>query len=457
MREIICTKSVYSITDPFFCGNSTAKDLIDEFAFDSLRLKSKSTKPVTIDLCSGASVEDFLKTADELIIKGKDKLSFEVTDQDIIRLSNQIIKILRDPNSISKYLKPLDQEVGKKMKSIDIEFDHQRPKSLRPEFLITSRGHFIAGPAPEGYKPYKKRRALDEILLAHEMRYGINSEGVTAKFVGPVKGRDAAKFVKAGHTFGEDEQVSILSLHGKYSHRLSLEIIRQAVEMGDLNFTLDSGEQLTQIQFLEMLNVVRVGAKDTPKDGRIAVLWETVIDNLRDTMVAAKYEVGQDEIKLRRNLLNLDNYSYSAVSPFVLKSLLTCFGDELELPNLQSYLLDSHWKQVEQMKLKMIEQDDRSQQLKKVPDDDFYTYLMISLSTPTSTYPGDLGSKFPFTLNAFSASLQDKYESFSYDAPFGIKKKVMPSTSFSRGDPANYKSLEDYRSEKLQTPKTRWP
>ncbi len=452
MRERICTKSVYSITDPFFCGNSTAKDLIDEFAFDSLRLKSKSTKPVTIDLCSGASGEDFLKTADDLIIKDRDKLSFEVTDQDIIRLSNQIIKILRDPNSISKYLKPLDQEVGEKMKSIDIEFDHQRPKSL-----ITSRGHFIAGPAPEGYKPYKKRRSLDEILLAHEMRYGINSEGVTAKFVGPVKGRDAAKFVKAGHTFGEDEQVSILSLHGKYSHRLSLEIIRQAVEMGDLNFTLDSGEQLTQIQFLEMLNTVRVGLKDAPKDTRAAVLWEMVIDNLRDTMVAAKYEVGQDEIKLRRNLLNLDNYSYSAVSPFVLKSLLTCFGDELELPNLQSYLLDSHWKQVEQMKLKMIEQDDRSQKLKKVPDDDFYTYLMISLSTPTSAYPGDLGSGFPFTLTAFSASLQNKYEPFDDDAPSGIQKKVMPSTSFCKGNPTNYESLEDYRAGKLQTPKTRWP
>ncbi len=450
MRERICTKPVYNITDPYFCCNLTAKDLIDEFVSDSLQLKSKSIKPTTIDLCSAVSGEDFLKKADDLIIKDIDKLSFEVTDQDIIRLSNQIIKILRDPNSISKYLKPLDQEVGEKMKSIDIEFDHQRPESLRPEFLITGRGYFIAGPAPKGYKPLKKRRALDEILLEHEMHYGINSEGVTAKFVGPVKGLDAAKFVKDGHTFGEDEQVSILSLHGKYSHRLALEIIRQAVEMGDLNFTLDSGEQLTQIQFLEMLNTVRVGLKDAPKDSRVAVLWEMVIDNLRDTMVAAKYETEQGELKFRRNLLNHDNYSYSALSPFVLKSLLTCFGDELELPNLQSYLLDNHWKQIEQMKLTMIEQDEKHL-LKKIPDDDFYTYLMISLSTPTSSNPGDLGCKFPFTLTPSRASLQDKYQPFHSDDDlnFGIRKKDRPSTSFYSGNPSHYESLENYRACKL--------
>jgi hypothetical protein len=67
----------------------------------------------------------------------------------------------------------------------------------------------------------------------------------------------------------------------------------------------------------------------TDIDGSGNNLWNLIMDTVFDS--------------------NLEPFCFSSSSPFVLKSLITCFGSDLGLENLQKYLLDSHYKQVAQM------------------------------------------------------------------------------------------------------------
>jgi len=338
-------------------------------------------------------------------------------------VSNDIIRIIRDPRHLTKYLKSLDQELSTTMGSLGA-------KHVESEFLIAGQGSFIPGPSPHEYTPIKKNHALDQILLSREIDNEINSGRRTPKFVGYVSGEDAVKFASEGNIFSEDEQVSRLLLHGKYSHRLALEVIREAVKSGDLNFELESGEQLTQTRFLEMTNKVRLNFKEQSKYYHApfyleeeddlhyeSVLWVRIFDSPHDTDLMARliYDKGIDTIREdnqyqcnRKYFLDPKAYSYSSRSPFVLKSLLTCFGNELKLPNLQSYLLDSHWKQVGKMKMRTIQQD-KNKKLTSVSDADLYCAFMVSLST-VSDHPGDISSDFPFTLTPSQARSHPDYK-----------------------------------------------
>ncbi len=245
-------------------------------------------------------------------------------DDDFLRITADIINILKDPKLVAKHLKNLDDNLGKQMNSAGIEYSD---KDL-PEYLIAGNHHFIAGPPPKNYLPRKKGRLLDRILLEEEMRSGINEEGYTAKFVGFVDKEKANDFVADGHIFAEDEHVGNLILHGKYSHRLIFEVIRDAVETGDLDLKLRSGKKLNQKQLLEFLTKIPFqGEKDSN-------LWQFIMDNNFDLYRPYNPLTPPHE-----------DFTFSSLSPLTVKSLVTCFGKELDLPNLQHYLLDSHWKQ----------------------------------------------------------------------------------------------------------------
>jgi len=160
---------------------------------------------------------------------------------------------------------------------------------------------------------------------------------------------------------------------------------------------------------------------------------------------------------------------------------ITCFGKELELPNLQAYLLDSHWKQVEKMKIRLTRYDSEKQ-LEKVSDADLYSDLMIclavSLEQPhiiSSDEPKFFTRDVPFVLEDVEASQQKKYNNFlmptdPLEAPnlsSSIKqkvKKVLPDTSSgatpntraSLGNASSstlqrYESLGDYHCSTLKT------
>lgn len=250
---------------------------------------------------------------------------------------------------------------------------------------------------------------LDKLLLHREESIGINIDGGTPKFIGAVSQESANEFIaKKKHNFSEDEQVSTLLLHGKYSHRLMLEAFRFAGihEVNSLSFP----------QLLELLVTVKYENQ---------YLWEVIFDTAEDVIEPLK-----SKSKFHEENLNPDYYNFSSRFPFVFKSLIVCFGQHIGLPNLQSYLLDSHWKESYRMVGRVTENNNDLEKNR------VYTYCMEAL---TNIYPtGDIGRYFPFTLSGEHARAHPKYQPY-YEGSGSIVKKV--SEPHSVGE---YHSWDDY-------------
>ena len=184
------------------------------------------------------------------------------------------------------------------------------------------------------------------------MDHGINTEGFTPKFVGLINRNKANKFVTDGHLFLEDAQVANLLLHSKYSHRLHHEIIRNAAAAGEIDLSIGNNKKLSQRELLILLINTTSGSS----------LWDRLIDSLDDSLIPVKSKTSpQDPFSTHENSYSVENFSYSSRSPFTLNSLITCFGADLGVPNLQHYLLNSHWKEAAQMveKAREIIKEDR--------------------------------------------------------------------------------------------------
>ncbi len=356
----------------------------------------------------------------ESSIKARPELSFKITKGEALRITNEIANILRDPQIMAKYLRDLDEELGRKMLEQGIEFSD----ADLPQYVIAGKGNFIAGPPPEGYVYRTKNYLLDQLLLRNEMAAGINQEGYTPEFYGIIDYDTADSFVAEGHIFSENEQIDNILLHGKYSHRLMFEVIRKASECGDLNLN-SSQQQLTHKQLLEMLVLVDYNENN---------LWAHLLDNTDDTTYFTP-ALDADEIDYSHNigaLFRPQNYCYSSRSPFVFKSLLTCFGTELELPNLQHYLLDSHWKQVRKITDRALESDKEGKLTERLSPSDLYTNCVKSLFCNSNATSQVVDNPLtPRVYNGFPA----KREAFDYYVDEGImakskkKEAVLDSTT----------------------------
>ncbi len=266
-----------------------------------------------------------------------------ISEKDIKRIFAEIVAVMQNPESVAKHLKSLDEAIGTTIAPLEYS------EADLPQYLIPARGYFIPGPPPENYQPRNQGRSLDQELLRREKDHGINTEGFTPKFVGLINRKKANKFINEGHLFSEDAQVQNLLLHSKYSHRLHHEIIRNAAQTGEINLSIGNGKTLSQRELLILL---------TTYTTRGFSLWDSLIDSLDDSMIPAVSEayleyplssVAYKNFIARENSYSVENFSYSSRSPFTINSLIACFGADLNLPNLQHYLLNSHWKEAAQM------------------------------------------------------------------------------------------------------------
>ena len=334
-----------------------------------------------------------------------------LSSKDVVKVFNQLIEIISNPYKVASLLKSLDDKMGQALKDHQIGFD----RDDLPEYLLIGRGHYIPGPPPQKYCPRQKGRLLDELLLEQENRHGLNPSGAAPKFIGFVDGSQANQLVAEGHLFTEHKQISRVLLHGSYSHRLIFHIILLAIDKGMLDLTLDNGEILSARDILNLL----VDSKyyQTPIDKILQrdsmSLWELLLDNVADMP--------------REDYFNPANFSDSCRSPFVLNSLLLCFGRELGLPNLQQYLLDSHWKAAYEMVMRIKE----SKEGESVSESQIYSYCMEILSSSQGS-AGSLDIIYPFALSEKQASKDESYQPFVTDGATSIVRKKEKSSAKSQ-------------------------
>ncbi len=349
----------------------------------------------------------------------------EKSKKQITEIFEKIAQILEDPHRIFHYLQSLDRALGERMAAQGIgEIDN------RPQYLIAGVGNFIPGPWPENYRPLKKNKALDLELLEREQRVGLNLDGV-GKFFGFVGNDSANEFVKEGHIFTENEHSSKFLFHGKYTHRLAFEVIRQAAQSGDLDLTIGNSE-LTQKQLLNLITFT------WGKESGL-MSWGLLLDYSKSAEAASKHEREPDGFEKRMSDLDPRTYDFNSRSPFIFRSLITCFGGD-ELPNLSSYLLDSHYKEVAQMIYK-IRGGDFERKLDEVPYEFIYTCCMDAMSTGKEFNQEEITGDFPFLV-------EDKIENtqrFSSKYSKEIRRK---NTKTEAADKIFYDSIYTYIEEK---------
>ncbi|MBS0628012.1 MAG: hypothetical protein JSS09_07365, partial [Verrucomicrobia bacterium] len=100
---------------------------------------------------------------------------------------------------------------------------------------------------------------------------------------------------------------------------------------------------------------------------------------------------------------NIESFDYNCRSPFVLNSLILCFGDKFGLPNLMHCMRDSFWKSSD----KMIEEVKKNPLNKTTPKKSIYLTLMKELLT--LGFLGDIDHSFSFTKEAKVAASNPKY------------------------------------------------
>ena len=264
-----------------------------------------------------------------------DSFESNISEKDIRRIFAEIVVIMQNPESVARHLKSLDDAIAETIAPLEYS------EADLPQYLIPARGYFIAGPPPENYQPRNQGRSLDQELLRREMAHGINIEGFTPKFVGLIDRKKANKFITDGHLFSEDAQVQNLLLHSKYSHRLHHEIIRNAAQAGEINLSIGNNKTLSQKELLKLLTTYATNGLS---------LWDCLIDSLDDSLTPLEWQRSpEDDFSTHKNSYSVEYFSYSSRSPFTINSLITCFGADLGVPNLQHYLLNSHWKEAAQM------------------------------------------------------------------------------------------------------------
>lgn len=320
--------------------------------------------------------------------------------EELTNIANQLIHFASDPFKVAFHLKDLDEDLGKEMETNQVISHHD----ILSDYLIAGRGNFIPGAPPPSYTPLKKGHLLDNILLKKEGLRDVNQYGFVVKFIGFISSMIADRVVASGQLFNENKQVNRVLLHGSYSHRLLLEAFAHAIEKGDINLKVQTGE-LNFLQLLELLVSVKT------KSG--LSIWETVLDTVEDSERASVEP------------LDSKQFSFSCRSPFILNSLLLCFGKELGLPNLQTYLLDSHYKAAYEMVLRSRKEISKLERLShhsqlNIPNEQIYERCMEYFSTMAESY-GEVGGLTPFTVDELDILTNPRYISSIWGPSIRIK------------------------------------
>lgn len=332
----------------------------------------------------------------------KRKDDIDISDDDLVALFNEILVVFRNPELVFRCLGGLEEDLSNELRENNVVLEKKQP-----QYLVTGPGYYVPGVWPEDYVPSVKNKLLEKVLLKREQATGLNVAGVGV-FDGLVAGKEVGKFMRFGNMFKENVREGIFLLHGKNSHRLALEIIREAVRLGFVDSRgIDDGEVFRLLSGTFFSQGI---SGDFPA-------WVLAFDMVSDTsLVCRGGDVFDDE-----------SYSFSACSPFVLNSLLLCFAQD-ELPNLNSYLLDAHYKYFAQ-RIAEVEKIESG-----IDRRDLFLYLTRAQFDGVGFYEaGNLRG------NSFLQMDGEKYEEFSEEFDDKIKRKK-PSETLKKP----YVSVQDY-------------
>lgn len=289
--------------------------------------------------------------------------------------------ILARPRELLKRLEPIEQALSLELDKKGIVFT----EADDPSFLFEGPGLWILGPKKQDAEFKSKGRILDQVLLKAEQSLGLNEQG-SPTFVGFVDSNLANSFVEEGNIFKEDVSVSRLLLHGKHTHRLAILALIESLKGTPF-------EGVSPKTLLKLLIRAKIGKSQA---------WTYLLDtNTNITSIAP----------------NSSTFNYNCRSPFILQSLILCFGSQLGVPHLMHCLRDSFWKSANQMIEKIQKSNLSSEKISKAA---IYTMIMKEFLTIGQLH--DIGQPFSFSKPRKIAALDPKYQDHPSGIP-GIKVK----------------------------------
>ncbi|MBS0627875.1 MAG: hypothetical protein JSS09_06650, partial [Verrucomicrobia bacterium] len=320
--------------------------------------------------------------------------SMDISEKQAKELLLHFASLVSQPKKLLGLLKPIEEALSIELEKRGISFTEDD----NPKFLIEGKNIFMIGPPKEEKRLKRKGRIIDEVLLKEEQKIGLNLRG-SPIFVGFVDSEKANPFVMGGNTFKEDVSVSRMILHGKNSHRLA--ILAFANSLKGTEF-----EGISPRNILQLLIQAKISGHPA---------WAFLLDTNSNIP--------------RMSAPNSDFFDYNCRSPFVLNSLILCFGDKFGLPNLTHCMRDSFWKSTN----KMIEEVQKNLPNTEISKASIYLTIMLELVALGSL--SDVGQIFSFTKSDTIAALDPKYIPHPNNIE-GIKVKL------SKGaiqDPETYK------------------
>lgn len=244
------------------------------------------------------------------------------TMDDMDRFVALAFRVLHDPQEFCSHLKGLEETLAKDWRGV----------------LLKPRDYIAGSPVLAPGLPLQGLSVLDEgvdfrlthALLQAENAWGINlpttSDGLAKVgiFSGFVSKAKANQHVLAHKTFMEDAQCERGLWHGIHSHRLQILVLLQAFEKEGFRFEGGSALTITNLSTL----LIEAG------------IWGQLLDTHSPVLA-----VPASESAHHYYINSPGDYQpvFSATGPSLLNSFLMCFGDQYELPILQTLLLKEHY------------------------------------------------------------------------------------------------------------------
>lgn len=340
----------------------------------------------------------------DLTIEG---LSFEISKIAAAKIINQIAAFARDPIKVARHLRGLNDALKTAME--ENNFPSREKNS--PTYVIEGLGGFIPGAPSEDYQPLKKGRLLDKVLLEREMKAGINTLGFTPKLVGLIPAKIADGIIKNAQLFSENQQITRILDHGSYTHRLMRDALESAVNSGEIDLTIAPNVQLNFPQLFELLVLTKINLISETVSA-----WIYTIDASGDTYNCSL-----------KSPYDSTKFSTSFRSAANMNSHLLCFGKELGLEHLHTYLLDNHYKEAYKIVLRVKQ---KIMQVKKldsidkvsISNEDLYINCMNIIATLNTNFIS-IGSPTFLTLTPNEALLNPNYEMIP-EMPGVVKRKA---------------------------------
>lgn len=293
------------------------------------------------------------------------------------RLIMHLVSLVSQPIELLKSLKEVEKAFAPEIRKKDISFTELD----EPNFIIPMFGFFILGPPKEDFTSKIEEQMIDSILLKMERKFGLNKKG-SPIFVGFVDSNQADRFIMEGNTFKEDGRVSRMLLHGVNTHRLTILAFIESLKG-------------TEFEDLDPKDLLKLVIKAKISDNSV---WSELLDTTGNMNIDK----------------NPNNFDYNCNSPFVLNSLILCFGDKLGLPNLTHCMRESFWKSTYEM-VETIRQDSSQSSISKES-----IYLTIVKELATRGEINIISQNFSFTLSQQTAVEDPKYKDHPNNIP-GIK------------------------------------